>query len=125
MGVGSVCPRGGEVCLHFQLVVVRNYEPCADFLQKLIDGDAVVSQILFVQRFDVLLGDDGDNDLSVDLVKDPMVEVARPQPKLFLLKIEEVAAGFGHDSRIDKVGLCDRRAIQRGVCGEQPHFFFR
>ena len=90
-----------------------------------MDGDAVVSQILFVQRFDVLLGDDTDDDFFADLVKDPLVEVVRPQPELFLLNIEEVAAGFGHDRRIGKVRLCDCRAIQRGVCGEQPHFFFQ
>ena len=87
-------------------------------------GDAIVSWILFVQRFDVMFGNDGDNDLSADLVKDPLVEVVQPQPELFLLKIEDVAAGFGHDCRIDEVGLRDRRAIQRGICGERPHFFF-
>ena len=89
-----------------------------------MDGDAFVSQILFLQRFDVLFRDDVDDDFSANLVKDPLVEVVQPQPELFLLKIEDVAAGFGHDCRIDEVGLRDRRAIQRGICGERPHFFF-
>ena len=40
-----------------------------------MDGDAVVSQILFVQRVDVLFGDDGDDDFSAKLFKDPLVEV--------------------------------------------------
>ena len=85
-------------------------------------GYAVVSQILFVQRLDVLFGDDGDDDFSADLVKDPLVEVVRPQPALFLLKSEEVAACFGIYCWIDEVGFRDRHAIQGDVCGEQPHF---
>ena len=83
-----------------------------------MDGDAVVSQILFVQRFDVLFVNDGDDDFSANLVKNPLAELVRPQAKLLLLNIEKVAAGFGHDRRIDEVGLHDRREIQRGVCGE-------
>ena len=78
MGVGSVRPRGGEVSLHLQLVVICDYEPCADLLQKLVYGDTVVSQILFVQRIDVLFGDGRDDDFPANLVEDPLVEVVRP-----------------------------------------------
>ena len=86
-------------------------------------GDAVVSQILFVQRFGVLFRDVGDDDFPGDLVENPLVEVVRPQPTLFLLKSEEVAAGLSHNRQIDEVGFCNCRAFQCVVCSEQLHFF--
>ena len=95
------------------------------FSEKLVYCDAVVTQILFVKRFDVLFGDNGDDDFLAKLVDDLLVEVVRPQPALFLLESEEVAAGFGHNFRIGEVRFRDRREIQCGVHGEKPYFFLR
>ena len=71
---------------HFKLVSVRDHEPLLELGEELKDCDAVVPHVLRVNELDVLLGDNSNDDFPPDLVEEPLLEVVRQFPDLFLLQ---------------------------------------
>ena len=80
--------------------------------EEVEDGDAIVADVLLVDRFDVLVRDNGDDDLPPDLVEDPLIEVVRPFFFLLLLQLQQVASFCRlQDLRVDKVRFVEWVAV--------------
>ena len=60
--------------------------------EEVEDGDAVVADLLLVDGLDVLVQDNGDDDLPPDLVEDSLIEVVRPFLFLLLFQFQKVAS---------------------------------
>ena len=101
-----------EVFHNFELVPVRDHIPCLDLGEEFEDGDAVVADVLLVDRLDVLVRYNGDDDLPPDLVEDPLIEVVRPFLFLLLLQFQQVASFCRfQDRRVNKVRCVEWVAV--------------
>ena len=91
MGVGGVRSGGIEVYPHLDILCIRYREPRSQLGEHFQDGALVVPHVFLMQGFYVLLVDICGDCIDADLSKDLLLDNARPQGQLLLLKLEEVS----------------------------------
>ena len=82
----------------------------------------VAPQVLFIEGLNILFVDVQEDRLDADLADNLLVDEARPQGQIILLKLEEVSAlRIYRDLRVDKFGFVDATASKVVIVRDNPH----